>query len=108
FSGAQRVRSDALHDLNEAQVFLAQSDSERWNRLVSVLSGAASLLLICGLLALAFGFHRGVLRPILGLHETIARFRAGAVDSRASASGLHEMSDLAHGFNEMANALAEQ
>src|SRR5690606_8583265 len=33
---------EALHDLNEAQVLLAQSDSMRWSSLVNAFSGAAA------------------------------------------------------------------
>jgi len=99
---------DALHDLNQEQLLLAQSDAMRWNRHVGAWSSAAAFLLVCGLLAMAWGLHRAVLKPILALHKTIAAFRSGEIDRRARPIGLREVRELAHGFNGMADALAKQ
>src|SRR5690606_14179219 len=99
---------EALHNLNQTEVFRAQADAMRWNQRVGTYSSVAALLLVCGLLALAFGLHKAVLRPILALNETIAEFRAGAAGRRAKPRGLREVRELAHGFNNMADALAKQ
>lgn len=99
---------DRLHDMNQEELLSAQSDAIGWNRLVSVYAGAAVVVLVCGVLAVLAGFNRAVLRPILALHETITRFRAGSADARACATGLHEVRELALVFNEMADALAKQ
>src|SRR5690606_15655512 len=69
---------------------------------------AAALVLICGLLVMAWGLHRAVLKPIVALHKTIAAFRSGETDRRARPSGLREVRELAQGFNGMADALAKQ
>lgn len=99
---------EALHNLNQTEVFRAQADAMRWNQRVGTYSSVAALLLVCSLLALAFGLHKAVLRPILALNETIAEFRAGAAGRRAKPRGLREVRELAHGFNNMADALAKQ
>ncbi|HEX6996158.1 MAG TPA: ATP-binding protein [Gammaproteobacteria bacterium] len=99
---------EAVHDLNQTQLIRAQSDAMRWNRRVSAWSGAAALVLVCGLLAMAWGINRTVLKPILALHRTIGAFRAGETDRRTRPSGLREVRELAQGFNAMADALARQ
>src|SRR5690606_13219409 len=73
---------DTLHD-NQDQLLRAQSDAMRWNRHVGAWSSAAALVLICGLLVMAWGLHRAVLKPIVALHKTIAAFRSGETDRRA-------------------------
>src|SRR5690606_22805200 len=99
---------NALHDLNRAQVLRAQGDTMRWNRLVGTYSSVIAFVLVCGLLAMALGLYRAVLRPILALHETIAEYRSGAIERRANPRGLREVRELAYGSNEMAEALAKQ
>jgi len=99
---------DTLHDINQDQLLRAQSDAMRWNRHVGAWSSAAALVLICGLLVMAWGLHRAVLKPIVALHKTIAAFRSGETDRRARPSGLREVRELAQGFNGMADALAKQ
>jgi two-component system, OmpR family, sensor histidine kinase MtrB len=102
------ARLELLHDMNEAQVFEAQNEATRWNRLAVMFAVLAAIVLLGGLLAITIGLHRYVLQPIFDLHGTIKRFRTGDVEARMETESLREVRELAQGFNEMADALAEQ
>lgn len=99
---------EQLHDLNEAQVFAAQMEAVRWNRLAVIVAALSASVLAGGLLFIAIGAHRYVLRPILELHDTIERFRKGSEGARMPQRGLREIQELVQRFNEMADVLTKQ
>ncbi|WP_266215184.1 HAMP domain-containing sensor histidine kinase [Paraliomyxa miuraensis] len=99
---------EALHDLNDDQVRLADAEAQQVNEQANLMGSIAATVLVLGLTAVAVGIRHYVLRPVLALHETIGRFKAGETDGRAHDDGLSELAELALGFNEMAEGLAQQ
>jgi signal transduction histidine kinase len=70
-----------------------------------VLLSTFAVLGIAGLLAMLLG--RQVTRPILRLHDAVARIRAGNLDERIPADSGGELQRLEEGLNSMAEALGE-
>src|SRR5690606_38229128 len=95
-------------ELNDAQVRHAQAEAERWADIASAIGIGAGTTLVLGLLLGAFGIHRYALAPLFELHDTIARYKSGQPEARAATSGFREISELARGYNDMADALARQ
>lgn len=102
------TRLDALRELNEAQVAAAH-DQARWvDQVVNIAAATAGTLLACKALVILLGVARWIVRPLLDVYRAVSLFRAGEMSVRAQPSGPSETRELAHAFNEMADAIATQ
>lgn len=99
---------ESLRDFHAAKVERADVQALRMNRVANIVGLSAGVLLLLGLLMIGIGARRYLLKPMLTLHEALARLRAGDAEARVREGGLREAADLAQGFNEMAEALARQ
>lgn len=98
----------ALRALNEDQVARAYDQAARVDGLTKSVGLATVAVLVAGLLGISMGLRRYLLHPILALHQVMERFRSGDLGVRARARGVGEVDDLAHMFNEMSAAMAQQ
>ena len=98
----------ALGDLNDAQVERARARSLRVDTWTTWVGAVAGLLLIAGVFAIALAVRRYLLRPVVALHQAMARFRNGDLDARAGGGGVREVDELARMFDDMAASLAQQ
>lgn len=98
----------ALRKLNQQQVQQADARALRVSLYSTLMGAGAGVVFAGGLVVIIFGVRRHMLRPILALHHTITRFKAGDIGARASGASLYELAELAQGFNEMAESLAMQ
>ncbi len=97
-----------LHRVNDAQVERTSVAVTRTARAAVVVALSAGLAIAVGLLIVVVIIRQFTVRPMLALSDTIARFRKGERDARASMEGIEEVNELALAFNEMADALARQ
>ena len=99
---------EELYELNRGEVATAYG---RAQQVGSVFIGAAVMTAMLGaalLLTAALAIRHLLLRPILGLRETIDRYRAGEPAARADERAPRELSDIAKAFNEMSAELGRQ
>jgi len=71
-------------------------------------AGAVALVLLSGMVFVAVGARRAVLRPVAALDAATERIAGGDLDVRASAGGVKEIDALARRFNAMTEALREE
>jgi signal transduction histidine kinase len=98
----------ALREMNDAQIQRARAESARISRLATLVGASAAAMLMAAFVVIGWGVSRYLLRPVVALHQTIARFRDGDLDDRAGASGVREVDELARMFNDMAISLSQQ
>ncbi|HEX5419362.1 MAG TPA: HAMP domain-containing sensor histidine kinase, partial [Gammaproteobacteria bacterium] len=113
----QRARpalDDALDSLtaltvtDEREVSSAYANAQRNGTFFMAVAGA-TVLLAMGLLLLAtVAIRRMLLRPVLGLRDTIDRFRSGEPLAKADEHAPLEIADIARAFNEMSEELGRQ
>ena len=99
---------ETLRDLNDAQVDQAYAEAMRVDRLIKTVGTAALAVLVLGLVVIAAGMRRYLLRPVVALHGAMDRFRAGDLGVRGKVEGAREVGDLASMFNDMGAAMARQ
>lgn len=73
----------------------------RWQ----LLGAAAALMGIIAVVS-SVSIHRGVLQPVARLRRGTLRIAGGDLDTRIDVAGRHELAQLAHTFNRMAEDLA--
>ncbi|HEX7080006.1 MAG TPA: HAMP domain-containing sensor histidine kinase [Gammaproteobacteria bacterium] len=102
-------RLETLRGINEARILTAHARTLRVNRIAEIVALVAGGVLVAASLAAALTLRRYVLAPMIDLHGTISKLRAGDDGARAVSGGsCREVLELAEGFNEMADALARQ
>jgi len=74
----------------------------RWQLLIA----AVALMAIVAAVS-SVSIHHGVLRPVALLRRGTLRVAGGDLDTRIEVPGHHELAELAHNFNRMAEDLAE-
>lgn len=99
---------EALRQMNAEEVEEAAAEARWAGRLAIGVGLGALALLVLASVVVAFGVSRYLLRPLLALHDAIARLRAGEAEARVDAGGLRETAELNEGFNELADALMHQ
>jgi len=77
----------------------------RWDLLADALGFAAMALVLAATAALLWLLRGGLLRPLLALRATLARYGDGDRSVRVHAAGLREIRDVAGVFNAMADRL---
>lgn len=97
-----------LHELERRDVRAAYAAIDRAT-LITDAVGATLAAVLLGVIVLGvYAIRRWVVAPVLVLHGTLERFRAGQLDARAPAHGVKEICELAVAYNAMADALATQ
>jgi len=66
------------------------------------------LLVVGGVLVIAWFVSRNVTKPVLALSEAAKRLSGGDLESRAEVRGRDELNDLASAFNDMVPKLADR
>ena len=99
---------ERLGDLNHQQVQRARARADAVDRLSQVLGISAGALVVLGLTLFGLGVRRYLTRPLLALHQSMARFRGGDLDARCPVAGARELADLAEMFNDLAGSVAQQ
>jgi two-component system, OmpR family, sensor histidine kinase MtrB len=102
---------DALSELvafNVAEADASAVEAARWNRIGTIVGGAAALLLILGTTLVLAWLHLGAFQPLFRVRDTIERFASGDRHVRARDAGPSEIRMIARSFNDMARQLAEQ
>lgn len=97
----------ADHPVNGILVVDYQAGHIRRDVLFGTLAMAAAggLVFLLSMLAIGSTLYRYVLKPVHQLAESSAAFAAGNLDSRVSVEGDHELSDLGHHHNLMADRI---
>lgn len=95
------ARSDAQADDALAQV-------ARWDDISDRIAAAIAATLLLGVAAQLVWLWRGAFRPLSEVAAAMRRFAAGERSARAAVRGPQEARQIANGFNEMADALAEE
>ncbi len=98
----------SLRELNNTQVIEARSRALTLDRIAKVAGASSAVMLIVGFLGIAWGVRRFLVRPVVALHDAMARFSTGELDARAVTAGVREVDELSRMFNDMAAILAQQ
>ncbi|HEX5420112.1 MAG TPA: HAMP domain-containing sensor histidine kinase [Gammaproteobacteria bacterium] len=111
---ARPALNDALDSLrllvatDEKEVSAAYAKAQRDGSFFIAVAGT-TVLLAGGLVLLAtIAIRRMLLRPVLGLRDTIDRFRSGEPLAKADEHAPQEIADIARAFNEMSEELGRQ
>jgi signal transduction histidine kinase len=113
----QRTRpalNDALDSLtaltitDEKEVSSAYATAQRNGSFFMAVAVATVLLAGALLLLATIAIRRMLLRPVLGLRNTIDRFRSGEPLAKADEHAPQEIADIARAFNEMSEELGRQ
>jgi signal transduction histidine kinase len=99
---------EQLVDINLAYARAAYASSVMWDRIASVTGIVLGMSIIAITAGLALWLRRQVLRPLLGLADTVKRFGEGERTARSDARGPLELREMSQRFNEMADALKTQ
>ncbi len=101
-------RLAALRELNHAEVEAAHDGALWVDRLARYVGVGAGALLLIGWILVVVGVRRYLLRPMLDLHESMARFSRGDSGARGPAGGVRELAELGQMFDGMAASLAQR
>jgi signal transduction histidine kinase len=111
---ARPFLDDALDSLtllvntDEREVAAAYARAQRIGSFFIAAAIATVLLTGALLVIMTFAMRRMLLRPILGLRDTIDRFRAGDPGARADERAPRELAEIGRTFNEMSEDLSRQ
>ncbi len=101
-------RLEALRQMNHAEVETAHDGALWVDRLARYVGVGAGALLLIGWILVVVGVRRYLLRPMLDLHESMARFSRGDSGTRGPAGGVRELAELGQMFDGMAASLAQR
>lgn len=99
---------DVLMDMNRNEVAAAYGRAQQVGAFFIVVAVLTAVLTIALLLIAVWATRRMLLQPILGLRETIDRFRAGQPSAIADEQAPRELSEIAKAFNDMSLELRRQ
>jgi signal transduction histidine kinase len=102
------ARSHALRSANYNDLRQTKLAAAHLLRVQYLMVLCALVVMVIGLLVVALGVRRLVLRPVFSLQETIARFRSGSTEAKAPEAPPREMRELAAAFNEMLDTITRQ
>ncbi len=108
---ALRIADDAkkrLLDINLRQAMETTQTAARVETWERVLSGASLTLLVLAVVLLLWGARRVVYQPLQTLHDSLARFQPGEPFRPAPETGVVELREVAHTFNDLAGRLVQQ
>ncbi|WP_141734886.1 sensor histidine kinase [Oligoflexus tunisiensis] len=100
---ARRIRK--LIQLNQEQALSAGERVARQDRMADILGISIIALLLITLLALGFGTHFIIYKPLVSLREIVKLYGQGQFRARAEPNGPQELQEMAAVFNEMAHNL---
>ncbi|MBN1239001.1 MAG: HAMP domain-containing histidine kinase [Gammaproteobacteria bacterium] len=99
---------DELYEVNRREVAGAYARAQQVGAVFIAAAVLTAVLAAILLLIAALAIRHMLLRPILGLRETIDRFRSGEPAAQADEQAPRELSDIARAFNEMSAELGRQ
>lgn len=99
---------ELLRRAAQGRIRTAKEGAEQVNRVAGVVGIAIAAALVLCAVGLIWGVLRYLLRPILTLHEAVARVHSGDTSARVKPQGLRETAELMDGLNDMVETLRKQ
>ncbi len=94
-----------LAERDEQEVHAAYADAQRVGSFFIAAAAATVALAALLLVLMTVAIRNLLLRPVLGLRDTIDRYRGGDPNARADENAPREIADIARAFNEMSHEL---
>ncbi len=100
--------SQRLVELNFADARATLAANQRWDGLANVVGLGVALALVVGVALVLWSVRRWVYWPLQRVRQVLLSFRPGASPRAVPSTGLREIQDIAHAFNETASRLERQ